>query len=91
MTDWSRVSHAYGTAHDIPALLDGAGSEPTDEVLGELWSRLRHQGTVYTASYAALRSFRVDQAITALWGRAHHDRPEAAPLDPASKDTATRD
>ena len=54
MTDWSRLSHAYGAAHDIPGLLDQAAPEPADEIWGELWSRLCHQGTVYTASYAAL-------------------------------------
>ena len=54
MTDWSLLAHAYGRAHDIPALLDRAGAAPGDPAWSELWSRLCHQGTVYTASYAAL-------------------------------------
>lgn len=54
MTDWSRLTHAYGAAHDIPGLLDQAGPAPADRVWSDLWSRLCHQGTVYTASYAAL-------------------------------------
>ncbi|OSZ62130.1 hypothetical protein OQI_01610 [Streptomyces pharetrae CZA14] len=54
MTDWSRLHHAYGTAEDIPSLLDRAGSDPQDSSWDDLWSRLCHQGTVYSASYAAL-------------------------------------
>ncbi|MFB7739194.1 hypothetical protein ACFC08_33405 [Streptomyces sp. NPDC056112] len=54
MTDWSRLHHAYGTAEDIPSLLHRAGSSPQDSSWDELWSRLCHQGTVYSASYAAL-------------------------------------
>lgn len=54
MTDWSRLHHAYGTAEDIPRLLDGASADPLGPDWDELWSRLCHQGTVYSASYAAL-------------------------------------
>ena len=56
MTNWAALHHAYGPAGDIPALLRAA--EETGDDLGpawnEVWSRLCHQGTVYTASYAAL-------------------------------------
>ncbi|MGW1817357.1 hypothetical protein ACWCQM_27765 [Streptomyces sp. NPDC002125] len=54
MTDWSQLTHAYGTADDVPALLAEAGSDPQGPAWTELWSRLCHQGTVYPASYAAL-------------------------------------
>ena len=52
--DWARLGHAYGSAEDIPGLLAQARSGPDDRASGELWSRLCHQGTVYSASYAAL-------------------------------------
>ena len=56
MTEWTALQHAYGTAGDIPALLvaaeeSGAEFGPTWD---DVWSRLCHQGTTYTASYAAL-------------------------------------
>ncbi|MDX3548214.1 hypothetical protein PV729_37115 [Streptomyces europaeiscabiei] len=54
MTDWSRLHHAYGTAEDVPELLDAVGPDAQDPGWDELWSRLCHQGTVYSASYAAL-------------------------------------
>ncbi|MGE9695808.1 hypothetical protein [Streptomyces sp. NRRL F-5630] len=54
MTDWSRLSHAYGSAEDIPALLDQIASEPSPERWNDLWSALCHQGSVYSASFAAL-------------------------------------
>ena len=57
---WPKLSHAYGSAADIPKLLrqlasatgpqPGNGSEPWFT----LWSSLCHQGDVYNASYAAL-------------------------------------
>ncbi|WP_326737688.1 hypothetical protein [Streptomyces sp. NBC_01022] len=54
MTDWSRLSHAYGSAEDIPALLDRIASDPASEHWSDLWSALCHQGSVYSASFAAL-------------------------------------
>ncbi|MHA6758137.1 hypothetical protein [Streptacidiphilus sp. PAMC 29251] len=54
MTDWSQLRHAYGTAEDIPDLLDRVDPDPQAREWGDLWSRLCHQGTVYSASYAAL-------------------------------------
>jgi hypothetical protein len=46
MTDWSRLSHAYGSAEDIPALLDQIASDPAPERWNDLWSALCHQGSV---------------------------------------------
>ncbi|MFF9345991.1 hypothetical protein [Streptomyces sp. NPDC014734] len=54
MTDWPQLSHAYGSAEDIPALLALIASEPEPELWNDLWSALCHQGTVYPASFAAL-------------------------------------
>lgn len=54
---WSEVSHAYGGAEDLPALLrDFAGADEgtSDEALLELYGSLLHQGTVFTASVAAV-------------------------------------
>lgn len=53
-TDWSRLSHAYGPATDIPAQLARLAAEPDAELWNDLWSALCHQGSVYSASFAAL-------------------------------------
>lgn len=57
---WGQLEHAYGSASDIPGFLrtlhsstgpaDGYDSQPW---FG-LWSRLCHQGDIYSASYAAV-------------------------------------
>ncbi|RFB04054.1 hypothetical protein [Parvularcula marina] len=56
---WSKLSHAYGTASDIPGLLAALEKCPPaedeeSEPYFTLWSSLCHQGDIYTASYAAL-------------------------------------
>lgn len=57
---WSDLSHAYGSAAEIPDLLRnlvGATSpmgDSTREPWFSLWSSLCHQGDVYDASYAAV-------------------------------------
>jgi len=56
---WNNLSHAYGSAADIPDLL---GQAETDLRQGDkpesawfaLWSALCHQGDIYSASYVAL-------------------------------------
>jgi hypothetical protein len=54
---WRELMQAYGTAEDIPRLLEVL-AESSEEERGELWfglwSTLCHQGDVYRASYAAL-------------------------------------
>lgn len=55
--DWSRLRHAYGSAEDIPALLRDLASpveKTAAEAEQELWSSIVHQGTVYTATAAAV-------------------------------------
>lgn len=54
MTDWSQLTHAYGSAEDIPVLLGQAAPDGSDQVWSDLWSRLCHQGSVYSASHAAI-------------------------------------
>ncbi|MFF0742877.1 hypothetical protein ACFYVL_21015 [Streptomyces sp. NPDC004111] len=54
MTNWSHLTHAYGSAADIPARLDALASEPSSARWSDLWSALCHQGSVYPASFAAL-------------------------------------
>ncbi|MER5311074.1 hypothetical protein ABT034_25165 [Streptomyces sp. NPDC002773] len=54
MTDWPRLTHAYGSAEDIPTLLARIASEPESGLWNDLWSALCHQGSVYSASFAAL-------------------------------------
>lgn len=56
---WKNLTHAYGSAADIPALLEQLKTAPpqrdgTVEPWYSLWSALCHQYDVYTASYAAL-------------------------------------
>jgi hypothetical protein len=56
---WKDLTHAYGSAADIPALLEQLKTAPpqkdtTTEPWFSLWSALCHQYDVYPASYAAL-------------------------------------
>src|SRR5262245_59849344 len=56
MTDWAALRDAYGPANQVPALLAAAEEASTDDggPWDELWGRLCNQGSVYSASYAAL-------------------------------------
>jgi hypothetical protein len=54
MADWPELRHAYGSAEDVPGLLDQLGPDQRTQAWDDLWSRICHQGTVYSASYAAL-------------------------------------
>ncbi len=55
---WSELQHAYGSAADIPILLERLRELPKSEGNAEpwftLWSALAHQGDVYSASFAAV-------------------------------------
>jgi hypothetical protein len=55
---WSELSHAYGSASDIPNLLRRLEEMPSSEDKKEpwfsIWSSLAHQGDVYSASFAAV-------------------------------------
>jgi hypothetical protein len=52
--EWSLLQHAYGSAGDVPELLERFREQPDDEDWDELWSCLCHQYTTYSATYAAL-------------------------------------
>jgi hypothetical protein len=52
--NWSELTHAYGSAEDIPGLFARLGGAEDDQVWQELWSALCHQGSVYDASWAAM-------------------------------------
>jgi hypothetical protein len=56
VTDWASLHDAYGSAEAVPVLLAAADEmgPGEDEAWDELYGRLCHQGTVYSASYAAL-------------------------------------
>ncbi|MFC4909744.1 hypothetical protein [Actinomadura gamaensis] len=78
MTTWSDLTHAYGSAEDIPGLfeqLDVPGDH--DQAWEQLWSALWHQGTVYSASFAALTPL---AALAADDERHRDDRLQAAGL-----------
>lgn len=55
---WNELDHAYGKAHNTPALLRQLESLPSSlddaEPWYSLWSALAHQGDVYPASFAAV-------------------------------------
>jgi hypothetical protein len=67
--DWASLSHAYGSAADVPGQLEAVatGSAPQREkALWELWGNIHHQGTVYEASaYAVpfLASLAMDETL----------------------------
>lgn len=57
--NWENLNHAYGKASNIPQLLSRLSSYPEesnykDEPWFSLWSSLFHQGTIYSASFAAV-------------------------------------
>ncbi|MEV5983149.1 hypothetical protein [Streptomyces sp. NPDC052114] len=55
--DWAALEHAYGTADDVPGLLRAAGSADArvrEDAVEELFSSLCHQGSVYSATVAAV-------------------------------------
>jgi len=75
---WGRLNHAYGLADDVPDLLARMSPDAGREVWDELASRLCHQGTVYSASFAALpaleeaaRGWRPAERVAPLMLAAH--------------------
>jgi hypothetical protein len=56
---WAELHTAYGAAADVPDMLRDLESLPAsdgyeDEPWFSIWSALAHQGTVYSASFAAV-------------------------------------
>lgn len=52
--DWSDLEHAYGSAQDVPELLETFKQSPNRRTWDNLWSCLCHQGTFYSATWWAL-------------------------------------
>lgn len=57
--DWGRLEDAYGSASEVPDLLNRlskAKDSRLDKVIEELYSRVLHQGTIYSASPPTARA-----------------------------------
>lgn len=56
MTDWASLRSCYGSAENVPDLLRAAERSGGDfgDAWDAVWNELYHQGTVYSASYAAI-------------------------------------
>lgn len=57
MVNWASLSHAYGSAEDVPDVLRSLVSDDADvreEALSELYGNIWHQGTVYEATAPAV-------------------------------------
>jgi hypothetical protein len=48
--NWKELRHAYGSAEDLPDLLDDLDPDPEAPVWNGLWSRVCHQYSTFTAS-----------------------------------------
>ncbi|MGW6597610.1 hypothetical protein [Streptomyces sp. NPDC055036] len=81
---WAELEHAYGSAEDVPAALRalaGADEEAAGEALGELYSCILHQGSVYEASARAVpylaglaaAGVRTDELLVLLGGIAESE------------------
>lgn len=76
--DWSELSHAYGTAEDVPGLLRDLNSldeEVRKTACSELFGSIWHQGTVYPATVKAL-----PELVTLFWSSDCVDRDSVAML-----------
>lgn len=74
MTDWGTLSHAYGDAGDVPAMLTALRSGDAEQASHDLWASVLHQGTLYSASAPAvaeickvLRNRSAARVRTAAW------------------------
>jgi hypothetical protein len=54
MPNWKELKHAYGSAEDIPGIISALTPDPSSPAWEDLWSRVCHQGTTYSASPAVL-------------------------------------
>ncbi|MEW2622415.1 hypothetical protein [Streptomyces sp. NPDC048106] len=73
--DWSALTHAYGPADDVPALLCALCSpdaEQRHQALDALYGNIFHQGSRYPATAAAVPFLARMAADPALPGRAAH-------------------
>jgi hypothetical protein len=59
LAPWETLQHAYGPAGDVPQILEQIAvskDRKLNELLGELCSRVLHQGTIFSASAPAVRA-----------------------------------
>ena len=55
--DWNRLTHAYGSAEDVPQMIRSLLSDDATErenALFDAWGNIWHQGTVYEATSVAV-------------------------------------
>lgn len=50
MTNWAELRACYGSAEELPELLEALDPDPGAPVWGKLWGHVYHQGTTYEAS-----------------------------------------
>jgi hypothetical protein len=74
MPNWRDLRHAYGSAEDLPEILEQLEPDTKAPVWGELWGRVCHQGTIYSASMPVL-PFLLDAASG--WGPLQRAMPLA--------------
>ncbi|MFJ5229108.1 hypothetical protein ACIQBJ_04320 [Kitasatospora sp. NPDC088391] len=98
--DWGALTHAYGSADDLPELIRGLyGEEPAavEEARHELVGAICHQGSVHPASAAAVpflvhaarhAPLRRDHLLVLLFLMAEHDPELLASRHWAASDTA---
>jgi hypothetical protein len=48
--NWNELRDAYGSAEDLPDLLADLEPDPKSPAWGELWGRVCHQGSTFSAS-----------------------------------------
>lgn len=55
---WEQLSHAYGSAEDVPEILEDLylleDEKELQDCMQELWSNIYHQGTIYEATAYAI-------------------------------------
>jgi hypothetical protein len=52
--NWKDLRHAYGSAEDLPDILAELEPDPKSPVWSELWGRVCHQGSTFSASVHVL-------------------------------------
>jgi hypothetical protein len=70
MPNWRELRHAYGSAEDIPEIISSLTPDPTSQAWEDLWSRVCHQGTTYSASPAVLPSLLIVASNWSITDRA---------------------
>lgn len=48
--DWPSLQHAYGTAADVPSLLEALTGPEHAEATSDLWAAVLHQGSIYDST-----------------------------------------